>query len=136
MSDYASLTRGWLLKADSDLAGARAILATSGPYDTACFHAQQAIEKTFKAFLAYHQKPIPRTHDLEELARLSQGLEPSLTLPMLELANASDYAVQLRYDMDVWPTRDEAQEALLLAERMLAAVLVQLPPTAHPKPSP
>jgi len=55
---------------------------------------------------------------------------------MLELANASDYAVQLRYDMDVWPTRDEAQEALLLAERMLAAVLVQLPPTAHPKPSP
>ncbi|HLN31943.1 MAG TPA: HEPN domain-containing protein [Gemmataceae bacterium] len=111
-------------------------MATSGPYDTACFHAQQAIEKTFKAFLAYHQKPIPRTHDLEELARLSQGLEPSLTLPMLELANASDYAVQLRYDMDVWPTRDEAQEALLLAERMLAAVLVQLPPTAHPKPSP
>ncbi len=33
MSDHASLTRGWLLKADSDLAGARAILATPGPYD-------------------------------------------------------------------------------------------------------
>ncbi len=132
MSDHASLTRGWLLKADSDLAGARAILATQGPYDTACFHAQQAIEKTFKAFLAFHRQAIPRTHDLEELARLCQQLEPALPLPMAELAHATDYAVQLRYDMDVWPTQDEAQEALSLAERMRAVVLGELPPETQP----
>ncbi|MEW6107540.1 MAG: HEPN domain-containing protein, partial [Bacillota bacterium] len=44
-------------------------MASEGPYDTACFHCQQAAEKHLKAFLAYHERPIPHTHDLEELAR-------------------------------------------------------------------
>jgi HEPN domain-containing protein len=29
------------------------MLSGEGPYDIACFHSQQATEKTFKALLAY-----------------------------------------------------------------------------------
>jgi hypothetical protein len=66
------------------------------------------------------------------LARLCQQLKPALPLPLPELANATDYAVQLRYDMDVWPSQNEAQEALTLAKRMRAVVLGELPAATHP----
>ena len=44
MKDRSALARGWFRKADSDLADARRTTASEGPYDTACFHAQQAVE--------------------------------------------------------------------------------------------
>jgi HEPN domain-containing protein len=82
MSDQTDLARSWLRKSYSDLAAARRILSGEGPYDTTCFHSQQATEKTFKALLAYRGQPIPRAHNLEELARLCQQLEP---IPELRL---------------------------------------------------
>jgi HEPN domain-containing protein len=70
MSTEADLARGWLVKAASDLGTARLVVDGDGPYDTACFHAQQAREKSLKGFLAFHRQPIPRTHDLEDLQQL------------------------------------------------------------------
>lgn len=52
MKDKSALARGWFRKADSDLADARRTTASEGPYDTACFHAQQAVEKYLKGVLA------------------------------------------------------------------------------------
>jgi len=54
MSDRCDLARGWLLKARSDLNACRRMLETDGPYDTSCFHTQQAIEKLLKALLAFN----------------------------------------------------------------------------------
>ena len=59
MRDRQALARGWFLKADSDLADARPTVASEGPYDTACFHAQQAVEKYLKGFLASRGVEIP-----------------------------------------------------------------------------
>jgi HEPN domain-containing protein len=131
MSDQTDLARGWVCKACSDLAAARRILSGEGPYDTACFHSQQATEKTFKALLAYRGQPIPRTHDLEELARLCQQLEPIPELRLQELAEATDYAVQIRYDLEIWPSQQEARQALALAEQVCALILRHLPPKVH-----
>ncbi|MQL51620.1 HEPN domain-containing protein [Desulfofundulus thermobenzoicus] len=61
MKDKNELAKGWVLKAESDLATARRMLASEGPFDTACFHCQQAIEKFLKAFLAFQGQQIPRT---------------------------------------------------------------------------
>ena len=42
----------WLIKADNDLVTARTMLGVDPPVtDTACFHAQQCVEKCLKAFL-------------------------------------------------------------------------------------
>ena len=76
MKDRGALAQGWFRKADSDLADARRSVASEGPYDTACFHAQQAVEKYLKGYLAWREQAIPRTHDLEELQRLCAAQEP------------------------------------------------------------
>ena len=51
MKDKADLARAWLEKSDSDLNAASWIVDGPGPFDTACFHAQQATEKALKAAL-------------------------------------------------------------------------------------
>ncbi|NPV55039.1 MAG: HEPN domain-containing protein [Firmicutes bacterium] len=132
MRDKYHLTKGWILKAESDLADARRTVASEGPFDTACFHSQQAAEKYLKAFLAYHGQPIPHTHDLEELARICSNLDATLGWDELNLEELTDYAVASRYDDEFWPERDVAKNALYRAEIVKRAILQRLPPEARP----
>src|SRR5450759_2318542 len=119
LKDNRDLALGWLAKAESDLSAAIWMLGGEGPYDTACFHAQQAIEKALKTLLAFHAQPIPRSHDLDELQRLCLTAYPDPELAALDLAEATDYAVALRYDIEFWPEKSTAQEAVMLATRVL-----------------
>jgi HEPN domain-containing protein len=52
MLDSADHARAWMLKGDSDLLTVRHLLDTNGPYDTACFHAQQADEQVRAVVIA------------------------------------------------------------------------------------
>ena len=74
MPDEMALARGWFVKAESDLYTAQQMLKSDGPYDTACFHAQQAVEKYLKGLLAFRNQPFQRTHNLEELQRVGEEL--------------------------------------------------------------
>lgn len=61
------------------------------------FHAQQAVEKLLKAWLACLGKSYPFRHDLGELvAALDEAGEDTLTV--WPLADLTPFAVQLRYD--------------------------------------
>ena len=122
MKDDRDLARGWLAKAKSDLSAASWMLNGEGPYDTACFHAQQTIEKSLKALLAFHAQPIPRSHDLDELQRLCLAVHSDPNLAALDLAEATDYAVTLRYDIEFWPEKSTAEEAVALAERIIEII--------------
>jgi HEPN domain-containing protein len=122
MKDNRDLAQGWLEKARSDIYAAESVLASTGPYDTACFHAQQAIEKALKALLACFQQPIPRTHDLDELQRLCLASRSSPELEALDLTEITDYAVQLRYDIEFWPEKETAETALALANQVIKLV--------------
>lgn len=132
MKDRLALARGWFLKADSDLADARRTVASEGPYDTACFHAQQAVEKYLKGVLAGRGLVIPRTHDLEELQRLCIQLEPWPDLATCDLADLTAYAVELRYDAEFWPPQPAAADAVKLAEQVRSCVLARMPPDSRP----
>jgi HEPN domain-containing protein len=132
MSSEADLARGWLVKASSDLGAARLVVDGAGPYDTACFHAQQAIEKSLKGFLAFHRQPIPRTHDLEELQQLCLALVSMPHLAALDLTETTDYGVIVRYDLDFWPGQDTAADALALAEKVFGLILDTLPAEYRP----
>ncbi len=69
----------WLARAENDLLNIENNLAASRvPWDTICFHAQQAAEKFLKTFLVYHIQPVPRTHDLVALLAQCTAIEPSL----------------------------------------------------------
>src|ERR1035441_2481926 len=80
-------TRAWLLRAAEDLAAAAAVTAPPGVRSALC-HCQQAAEKSLKAFLTWHQRPFPRTHNLTVLsgfcaevdASLDAAIAPSLAL--------------------------------------------------------
>jgi HEPN domain-containing protein len=133
MKDKHDLVRGWLAKAASDLATADLILESTGPYDTACFHAQQAIEKTLKGLLAFHELPIPRTHDLEELQRLVLEVQALPQLVGIDLTQVTDYAVAVRYDFEFWPDQMLAAAAVALAEQVQRIILEALPAECHPK---
>ena len=132
MKDRLALARGWFRKADSDLADARRTTASEGPYDTACFHAQQAVEKYLKGVLAWRGLVIPRTHDLEELQRLCIQLEPWPELATCDLTDLTAYAVELRYDAEFWPPQSTAAAAVKLAEQVRARVLARMPPATRP----
>jgi HEPN domain-containing protein len=132
MRDKFDHARGWFLKAESDLNTAKRMLESAGPYDTACFHAQQVAEKYLKGLLAFMEQPIPRTHNLEELQQLCMTLVPTLHLADIDLAELTPYAVQLRYDFEFWPDRETAEQALHMAELLCATVLATVPKEAQP----
>ena len=84
--------------------------------------------------LAFYERAIPRTHDLEELAQLCAVLDSSLAddLTNLNLAELSDYAVVLRYDSEFWPDREVAAEAAHSAATVRSLVLPKVPVEARP----
>ena len=118
MKHQSDLAKGWLLKGDSDLANAKRTVCSDGPYDTACFHAQQAAEKYLKAILAFHKVMIPRTHDLEELQLLCVEFVTSADFKQMALEELSDYAVSVRYDFEFWPDIKTAEDAIEIAKKV------------------
>ena len=60
------------------------------------FHVQQAVEKSFKAWLALSGATYPLTHDLEELLEMLTAREPDAAR-FDALIAYTPYAVQLRY---------------------------------------
>jgi HEPN domain-containing protein len=133
MHDQADFARGWIRKGDSDLGTGAGVVTGDGPFDTACFHAQQAAEKYLKAVIAYTGAAIPKTHDIKVLAEICLRHFPALDLGGLDVNRLTPFAVQLRYDQEFWPDRDEATLALDIAKRVRAAVLLVLPVQAHPQ---
>jgi HEPN domain-containing protein len=107
------LTQEWVKKAEGDFVVAAQIMRRRKQrvYDAACFHAQQTVEKYFKARLCEAGVAFPKTHDLVALLKLLLPLEP---LWITFLPNAQllvDYAVDFRYPGDT-ATLAEARLAL------------------------
>jgi HEPN domain-containing protein len=85
--------------ADRDIA-ALTVLCNSAEIHLSiiCFHAQQAIEKCFKAALFCHFIEFRRTHDLQRLADLLSERGVQAPLSPDQLAALNPCAVLLRYD--------------------------------------
>ena len=104
----------WLAAAARDLKSARLL---AGEENTgSVFHSQQAAEKSAKAFLAFHNVPFRKTHDLQELGKQCVNLDTSLADVLAEAENLTDYAVIFRYqDAPYEPDQAEATSALEIA---------------------
>lgn len=113
--------REWLNRAHSSLLKARVAATTPGIYlGDVCFDAQQAAEKALKAVLLYRERQFPYLHDLAQLLALIEQTGLDLSPEIRRVAILSDYAVATRYPGVAEPvTRDEYEEALQLAERVV-----------------
>ena len=126
MKNRLDLVRGWLRKAESGRIALNASLE-AGALDAACFHAQQAAEKYLKAFLTHAGLDFPPTHNLSKLVELAAGLDPTFRSLLSIVEPLTPYAVQLRYDHEFWPSREVAEEAKSLAEKVRDFILKKLP---------
>jgi HEPN domain-containing protein len=121
--------QAWLAKADRDLKAAAHELTAMPPFTAAAvFHAEQAAEKAMKGFLAWHDVPFRRTHDLAEVGHQCASLEPSLEPLLMRAASLTQYAWKFRYPGEpAEPSREEAEIAIALAREAYDAIVSLLP---------
>ena len=117
-AERLELVRCWLRKAEHDLKNARIVLESAEegkPFDTICFHCQQAAEKSLKGYCVYLDVMFTRTHSIGQLGEQGCALDPGLgTFASVE--ELSPYGVDIRYPDDFYlPTEQEAKDAFAAA---------------------
>ena len=132
----AELSRGWLLKAYSDLDTARQIGGLpDGHLDAGIYHCQQAAEKTLKGFLVFHGKPFEKVHDLGKIIEQAARVDPAFRQHEEAADLLTPYSVAYRYPNEqgfLEPSREEFDEALKHAQTIYDFVVNLLPPEAGP----
>src|SRR2546423_14508144 len=93
------LTEEWVAKVEGDYTTLlRDYQARKNPnYDSACFHAQQCVEKYMKGQLQEAVIAFPRTHSLVALLDLPVGIEPTWEIYRPDLRTLSLHAEEVRY---------------------------------------
>jgi len=126
--------KAWFQKAANDLRGADIDLAATPPLiEDALFHCQQAAEKSMKGFLAAHGRIVRKTHDLDELGKVCESIEPALTATLTAARDLTVFAWEFRYPGDAEiPTEEEAGKALELAQAVYKEILACLPDSVRP----
>jgi HEPN domain-containing protein len=120
MAKGSEHARSWIEKAKNDLLNADNNLASEQiPYDTVCFHCQQAAEKLLKGFLVAHNSEYPITHNLFVILEDILEYDSSAENLRESLAILNPYSIEVRYPGDAWmPTPEDAKEARQAAQQI------------------
>lgn len=120
--------REWLEVAEKDLRHCRVLGDTGEDYSPEiCGLSQQSAEKHMKALLVARAFRPERTHDLTELLRALRGAGCDLRELDADCELLTQHAVTPRYPAGLNLGEDDARVAFAAAERIAAAVRVQLP---------
>lgn len=122
----------WLKFAEDDLLSAE-VLLREGIFNMACFHCQQAVEKSLKAFLRRHTSKIPYIHILEELCERCVKIDPGFSNFMDDCIALDIFYQPTRYPeapagslSEGLPDQSQAEEALQKAKTVFEFVQKQL----------
>lgn len=120
MDKQSEHAKQWIKKARNDLLNAdNNLAARSVPYDTVCFHCQQAAEKLLKGYLVARGCEYPITHNLFVVLEKVLEYDPPADSLRETLAMLNPYSVEIRYPGDAWmPTLDDAKEARQAAQEV------------------
>ena len=119
MSGPLDHARELLEKARHDLVAAGALVKVEDEIlDTACFHVQQAVEKSLKSLLALDDVVYPFTHDLESLLDLAESRWPVVGAFAQAVIPMTRYAVIGRYSDILHPDREEVGAAIEVARQV------------------
>jgi HEPN domain-containing protein len=117
----------WVQKADHDLLNIQNnLLAVLVPWDTVCFHAQQAGEKLLKGYLVAHGMTPERTHDLVQLLSVCLTIDPALSDLETPCVMLSAYGVFPRYPDDVDDVNESDARSLVAAAEQIRGRIVPL----------
>jgi len=91
------------------------------------FHAQQAAEKSLKAFLIWQEQPFPLTHDLAVLLRLCVSLDPGIATGVEPALDLTQFAARFRYPgEDEIPSIEEARQWVAAAAGVVDCVSIRI----------
>ena len=116
----------WLKKVYHDLRSAEILYDAHHYTDSIGVDLHYAIEKSFKAFLAYRNQKIPKTHDLPELYEL--------VIEYIEIENEDILYIVNKYHIEstypqydrALPSREEINEVLDFTKTLLMQVCKHL----------
>ncbi|MEM5827886.1 MAG: HEPN domain-containing protein [Candidatus Aenigmatarchaeota archaeon] len=126
MSEFSEKAKKWIEKAIKDLESSK-VLYNSENYEYSLFHSQQAVEKFLKAFLTFHNKPFPKTHNIAKLIEMCKEIDKEFDkLYEIEADKLYPIGMDVRYPIDVEISEEEAKEAIEIAEKVKEFVLNKL----------
>lgn len=100
----------------SDLENIRLTMHAEYLTHLVAFHAQQAIEKTFKSILEKVKNDVPKIHNLNKLYSLILEIKPQLIIDLERLEKINEIYTDSRYPRDLGllpdgkPSTEEARE--------------------------
>ncbi|AEE97495.1 HEPN domain-containing protein [Mahella australiensis] len=124
MSNNVGQSKEWLEFARKDLATAELLIANEGFPEIIAFHCQQAIEKAFKAYLAYTGRRFPKTHDIQYLCQLCSQSNPVFGNYNDDCSFVGVFYIEARYPIGI-PVNvsgTDAEHALQIAKTIYALV--------------
>ena len=118
----------WLEKAKHDLDTAFLNHRHGGYTDVTCYFGHQTVEKSLKAFLVCHSIRFKKTHHLSSLLEMCVRKDSGFLQFQEECRTLNDYYIETRYPLDlpVVYTKQEAQEAIEISEKMVEFVKEKL----------
>jgi len=113
----------WLRKSYHDLKSAQILYEANHYTDSIGVDLHYAIEKSFKAFLAYDNVKIPKTHNLPELNEIVSRYIEIEDDSILYVANK--YHIEVSYPLysRSLPSREEIKEVMNFTENLFDEVL-------------
>jgi HEPN domain-containing protein len=126
-SSMKLLTKEWLEKATDDFIVIHAIIDNDLVTNMVAFHAQQAIEKTFKALLEEHEVEIKKVHNLLFLFKkvkpfISLNLDMDVLILLDQLYIDARYPGELGLLPDGKPSPSEAKIFYTTAQDIFSRV--------------
>ena len=114
----------WVRLADMDLKTAHHLFMTfhPKPLEIVCFHSQQAVEKILKCYLLTHNIEPPKTHDIQFLLEMCLEICNDFNVIYADATTLTNYAVRLRYPVELGLVESDAQKALETADKAMIFV--------------
>ena len=97
MAERNPVVDEWIAKAEGDWRAMQLLHDHPGHDDAVVFHAQQCLEKYFKAALIAHGETVQKIHDLQELSRQLGTLSPDWEADPSGLTRITQGGVMFRY---------------------------------------
>lgn len=116
----------WLFIAREDLKAAQGMFKLE-LFSTVAYHCQQAAEKSLKAYLAYKNYPVEKTHDLAKLVGACQKNDYSFTALYDIAEQLTPFATRFRYptEFDI-PDSIDSKEAVRQARTIFNFVVKKI----------
>ncbi len=125
------MTNDWLISAESDLLLIRKIISADELTHLTAFHAQQAVEKSFKAVIEEFDLGVKKTHSLETLfhkvkEKIKLGINTDILILLDQLYIDARYPGEMGLLPEGKPNLDEARIFYEFAQEIYLTVTRQL----------